>query len=151
MNISISLTSIYSPAITTSLKAAHKKTAPRFEPRGRQLCSLHLTVFILANRDESAWKQRSQESHKSHKCFAVKTSVIRIPIQNATASLTFGTLPSNDPWRIISTDNEASTASDNDNDSGRLTETNIRRAPGLGPALDDQATADLAGRPPKNF
>ena len=75
----ISLTSIYSPAITTSLKAAHKKTAPRFEPRGRQLCSLHLTVFILANRDKSAWKQRSRKSHESHKCFGVETSVSGYP------------------------------------------------------------------------
>ena len=39
---------------------------------------------------------------------------IRIPTQSATTSLTLGTLSSIEPWCIIITDNEASTASDNE-------------------------------------
>ena len=75
---------------------------------------------------------------------------IRIPIHSATTSLTFGTLSSNEPWCIITSDNKASTASDNDSDSGRLTETNIRRAPSRS-ALRIQATACPAGNSPKDL
>ena len=146
----ISLTSIYSPTITALLKAPDKKTAPRCESRGRQLCSLHLTVPIIASWPQARWKQRSRESHESHKCFGVKTSGIRIPTHSVTTSLTFGTLSSNEPWCIITSDNKASTASDNDSDSGRLTETNIRRAPSRS-ALRIQATACPAGNSPKDL
>ena len=46
--------------------------------------------------------------------------------------------------------NEASTESDNDSDSGRLTETNIRRAPSRS-ALRTQATASPVGPSPKDL
>ena len=72
----ISLTSMYSPSITASLKTPDEKTAPRYKPRGRQLCSLHLTGFIIASWAEAAGKRRSRESHESHKCFGVEISAV---------------------------------------------------------------------------
>ena len=78
-----------------------------------------------------------------------RRAYIRIPTHSATTSLTFGILSSNGPWCIIISEQRGEHR-ERYTDSGRPTETNIRRDPSRS-ALRLQATADPTGNLSQRF
>ena len=113
----ISLTSIYSSAITASLKDPDKKNSPgkRRVSRGRQTMLSSLNCPYPSQPGSSGLETSvTRESRITQVFRRGDICCIRIPTQSATTSLTLGTLSSIEPWCIIITDNEASTASDNE-------------------------------------
>ena len=97
----ISLTSIYSPTITASLKSSGQKTSPEMRISGltTMLSSLNCPYSneLVSNALETTVTAESRITQ----VFRCRDICIRIPTHSATTSLTFGTLSSNEPWCII--------------------------------------------------